>query len=299
MRHNLLRLRRRSFAPALVVLATLVVPAVAEAGNRHGPKVDDALAAVADGGTATGATELHVVVFSNDDHAKKPKLKVKHRLDLIGPEAGTVSVDDLDALANDDSVSYVALDAPVTPTAASAPVSFPALATLYPTVDGAQTAWSAGYAGAGVGVAVIDSGAIATPDFGSRLTQVLLAGQTTSVDTNGHGTFVTSVLAGTSADGRYVGIAPGASLYDVDVASATGTVYSSDVVVGLDIGARVRVDDRLEAFGPADVGRPVDVVDQQPKPVRRQPGFGVVRDSTGEGLPHGLVEVVGEDRERP
>src|SRR5947207_782198 len=152
MRHNLLRLRRRSFAPALVVLATLVVPAVAEAGNRHGPKVDDALATVADGG---GASELHVIVFSNDDQGNKPKLKVKHRLDLIGAEAGTVSVDDLDALANDDSVSYVALDAPVTPTAASAPVSFPALATLYPTVDGAQTAWSAGYTGAGVGVAVI------------------------------------------------------------------------------------------------------------------------------------------------
>src|SRR5438874_866569 len=233
MRHNLLRLRRRSFAPALVVLATLVVPAVAEAGNRHGPKVDDALAAVADGGTATGATELHVIVFSNDD-GDKPKLKVKHRLDLIGAEAGTVSVDDLDDLANDKDVSYIALDAPVAPAAAGTPVSFPSLATFYPTVDGAQTAWSAGYTGAGVGVAVIDSGAIATPDFGSRLTQVLLAGQTTSVDTNGHGTFVTSVLAGSSPDGRYVGIAPGASIYNVDVASATGAVYSSDVVVGLD-----------------------------------------------------------------
>src|SRR5438445_11820737 len=114
MRHNLLRLRRRSFAPALVVLATLVVPAVAEAGNRHGPKVDDGLAAGADDGAATGATERHVIVFSNDDHGNSSKLKLKHHLGLIDAEAGTVSVDDLDALASDDDVSYVALDAPVT-----------------------------------------------------------------------------------------------------------------------------------------------------------------------------------------
>src|SRR5207253_6891259 len=71
-------------------------------------------------------------------------------------------------------------------------------------------------------------------DFGPRLTQVLLQGQTTSVDANGHGTFVASVLAGASSDGRYVGIAPGASVYSVDIANSTGTVYSSDVIVGLD-----------------------------------------------------------------
>jgi serine protease AprX len=234
MRHNRLRLGRRSYATVLVILGTLLAPAVAAAKNPHGPKVDDALAAVADSALSGQDTELHVIVFGTEGKSGKPKLKLKHDLALIDAQAGTVSVDDLDALADDEDVSYVALDAPVVATAAGAPVSYPSLANLYPTVDGTETAWSLGYTGAGVGIAVIDSGATAAPDFGSRLTQVLLQGQTTSVDVNGHGTFVSSVLAGASADGRYVGIAPGASVYAVDVATSTGTVYSSDVIVGLD-----------------------------------------------------------------
>jgi serine protease AprX len=235
MRHNRLRLGRRSYATVLVILGTLLAPAVAAAKNPHGPKVDDALAAVADSSAGQDA-QLHVIVFGNDHKNKKnkSKLKVKHHLALIDAEAGTVSVEDLDALANDEDVSFIVLDSPVAATAAGAPVSYPSLANLYPTVDGAQAAWSLGYTGSGVGVAVIDSGGTAAPDFGSRLTQVLLPGQTTSVDVAGHGTFVASVLAGASTDGRYVGIAPGASVYAVDVASSTGAVYSSDVIVGLD-----------------------------------------------------------------
>ena len=127
-----------------------------------------------------------MIVFGNERKGDKAKLKVKHHLSVIDAEAGTISVDDLDALASDDDVSYIALDAPVAATAAGAPVSYPSLATLYPTIDGAQTAWSLGYNGAGVGVAVIDSGGTAAADFGPRLTQVLLQGQTTSVDANGH-----------------------------------------------------------------------------------------------------------------
>jgi serine protease AprX len=234
MRHNRLRLGRRSYATVLVILGTLLAPAVAEAKNPHGPKIDDALAAVADSDSAGQDTQLRVIVFGKESKSDKSKLNVKHDLALIDARAGTVSVQDLDALADDENVSYVALDAPVVATAAGTPVSYPSLANLYPTVDGAQAAWSLGYTGAGVGVAVIDSGGAAVPDFGSRLTQVLLEGQTTSVDAIGHGTFVTSILAGASADGRYVGIAPGASVYAVDVATGTGTVYSSDVIVGLD-----------------------------------------------------------------
>src|SRR5215208_2101296 len=217
MRHNRLRLGRRSYATILVIFGTFLAPAVAAAKNPHGPKVDDTLAAVADSAPSGQDSELHVIVFGDEHGGGKSKLKVKHHLALIDAEAGTVSVDELDALADDD-VTYIALDAPVVPTAAGTPVSYPSLANSYPTIDGAQTAWSLGYTGAGVGVAVIDSGGTAAPEFGSRLTQVLLQGQTTSVDANGHGTFVASIAAGASADGRYVGIAPGASVYAIDVA---------------------------------------------------------------------------------
>jgi serine protease AprX len=234
MRQNRLRLGRRSYAIVLVILGTLLAPAVAEAKNPHGPKVDDALAAVADSASSGQDTELHVIVFAKDHKNAKPKFKLKRDLALIDAQAGTVSVEDLDELAGDEDVSYVALDAPVVSTAAGAPVSYPSLATSYPTVDGATAAWGLGYTGAGVGVAVIDSGGTAAPDFGSRLTQVLLPGQTTSVDTNGHGTFVASLVAGASPDGHFVGVAPGASVYSVDVMTTAGTLYTSDVIVGLD-----------------------------------------------------------------
>ena len=111
-------------AIVLVTLGTLLAPGVAAAKNPHGPKVDDALAAVADSASSGQDTELHVIVFGNERKGDKAKLKVKHHLSVIDAEAGTISVDDLDALASDDDVSYIALDAPVAATAAGAPVSY-------------------------------------------------------------------------------------------------------------------------------------------------------------------------------
>ena len=117
------------------------------------------------------------------------------------------------------------------------------LATLYPCISGATAAWAKGLTGAGVGVAVIDSGVIAgLPDFGGRVTAVQIPGGQ-SGDAIGHGTFVTGVLAGSSPDGSYVGIAPGADAYVVDVAQAGG-VHTSDIVQALAwVLANARVDD--------------------------------------------------------
>ena len=201
--------------------------------NSFGPKVDDELAALAASPSVTSDTELHVIILGKEDQSGNSKLKLRHKLGLIGGESGTVSIAGLLALSHQKGVKYVALDSPMQATSAGAPVAFPNLASLYPTVDGFQAAWDLGYTGAGVGVAVIDSGTTLAADFGSRLTQVTLTGQTTSVDTYGHGSFVTSVVGGASADGRYVGVAPGVSLYGIDALSSTGTVYSSDVIAGL------------------------------------------------------------------
>ncbi len=103
-------------------------------------------------------------------------------------------------------------------------------------MSGATAAWAKGLTGKGIGVAVIDSGVVpAATDLGSRVTQVKLNGQGQSRldDTVGHGTFVADVLAGASRDGRHVGVAPGASVYAINVTGSDGSVYTSDVVVGL------------------------------------------------------------------
>ncbi len=48
----------------------------------------------------------------------------------------------------------------------------------------------------------------------------------------GHGTLVAGVAAGSSADGRFTGIAPKANIYAINV-SRGSAVYSSDVVTAL------------------------------------------------------------------
>lgn len=81
---------------------------------------------------------------------------------------------------------------------------------------GAPTAWQLGFTGAGVTVAVLDSGIDAThADFAGRIVEV--RNFTEAADGNdevGHGTHVASILTGTGAasDERFRGVAPDAHL---------------------------------------------------------------------------------------
>jgi serine protease AprX len=159
---------------------------------------------------------------------------VRQQLKTIGAHGVKLKVKDLIHLARSGSVRYIAPDVPVFPTAASAPLSFPLLATQHPVVIGAKSAWSAGYTGEGIGIAVIDSGVATASDFGSRLVGVQVSADFPApADGIGHGSFVAGIAAGRSGDGRYVGVAPGATVYALSVARPEG-VYSSDVVAAVD-----------------------------------------------------------------
>ena len=99
-------------------------------------------------------------------------------LSLISAASGLVRADAVTAVLDDSGVSHVASDAPVQlngdlATSALTPVALEKeLQNLYPRVDGATGAWSSGVDGAGVGIALIDSGAADLPDFEGRLTHV-------------------------------------------------------------------------------------------------------------------------------
>jgi serine protease AprX len=152
-------------------------------------------------------------------------------LDFVGGVATQVRAGQLQRLAHAPNVSFVAPNAPVELTAGGPSTS--SLVTLYPGRDSASNPWSAGAIGSGVGIAVIDSGVTPSSDFGDRLVQVRLDGQDGSLDdTVGHGTMVAGVAAGYSPDGKFIGIAPGATVYAINV-SRDGSVYSSDVITAL------------------------------------------------------------------
>jgi serine protease AprX len=157
---------------------------------------------------------------------------VGRRLGFGGEVAATVPAGELQRLAADPKVSFVSLDAPVQ-LDATGTVSASSLQTIYPGRDSASNPWSAGATGRGVGIAVIDSGVTPSSDFGTRLTQVRLDGQSGSLDdTVGHGTMVAGVAAGDSPDGKFIGIAPGANIFAINIDRPTG-VYTSDVITAL------------------------------------------------------------------
>ncbi|MEH1058303.1 S8 family serine peptidase [Micromonospora sp. CPCC 206171] len=106
-----------------------------------------------------------------------------------------------------------------------------------PTLDvsvpltGAPKAWQAGWTGAGVKVGVIDTGVDQThPDLAGRVAAAEnFSPDPDALDRVGHGTHVASTIAGTAAasQGRYQGMAPGATLYSAKVCMAEGCPESA------------------------------------------------------------------------
>ncbi|WP_228120244.1 S8 family serine peptidase [Streptomyces fagopyri] len=107
---------------------------------------------------------------------------------------------------------------------------------------GAPKAWKAGGTGAGVRVAVLDSGADTThPDLAGRIVESrsFVAGEGV-IDRNGHGTHTASTVAGTGAasDGKERGVAPGADLIVGKVLGDNGSGPISGIIAGMEWAAR-------------------------------------------------------------
>jgi subtilisin family serine protease len=107
---------------------------------------------------------------------------------------------------------------------------------------GAPDAWSAGYTGEGVEVAVLDTGADAThPDLAERIIaqQDFSASPSGATDSHGHGTHVASTIAGTGAGsaGRERGVAYDADLLIGKVLNDDGVGYDSWIIAGMEWAA--------------------------------------------------------------
>jgi subtilisin family serine protease len=102
---------------------------------------------------------------------------------------------------------------------------------------GATEVWKWGYTGAGVGVAVLDTGIdLEHPDFAGRVVGTADFTGEGVVDLNGHGTHVAGIACGDgrAANGVYTGLAPRSHLYVAKVLDRQGAAYMSDVMAGID-----------------------------------------------------------------
>jgi serine protease AprX len=90
-----------------------------------------------------------------------------------------------------------------------------------------------GTEGAGVTVAVVDTGVADVPELAGVVTRHVDVTGTGGGDAYGHGTFMAGLVAG-----RSTGVAPGADVLDVKVAGADGSTSLSLVLRGLEVVAR-------------------------------------------------------------
>ncbi|HWH31196.1 MAG TPA: S8 family serine peptidase, partial [Egibacteraceae bacterium] len=115
-----------------------------------------------------------------------------------------------------------------------------AVASNFVKTTQANAAWSGGNTGAGVGIAVLDTGISEMNDFKGRLVHGPdLSGEGTLVDTYGHGTVMAGAAGGSGLDsvgsnkGIYAGVAPKSTLVAVKVAGRNGVADVSTILQGM------------------------------------------------------------------
>ncbi len=154
----------------------------------------------------------------------------------------TVPAAQLKMLESDSRVAFVVEDRIVSIVATQVkvsggrPVTQPA--QIIPTGVKRIGAFGTGQTGAGVGVAVIDTGIDLThPDLKANISnqsKTCVVGTLNANDDNGHGTHVAGTIAAANNTIGVLGVAPSAKLYSVKVLDRYGSGSWSSVICGID-----------------------------------------------------------------
>ena len=234
---------RRAVLVVLLAIASLASTGVAPgatASAARGGRVDRPLEQLA---SAQPASSVRVIVQGRDGAHSAAAIqraagRVVKQLPQVAGVAAEVRADRVAALAGEPGVTRVILD-PTMRAVDGWDNASQGPASVFPQTIGAPAFWSAGQTGRGVAIAILDSGIQSHPDFGvpSRVIANVRFNDhaSSSADQLGHGTWVAGIAAGAGAAsaGRYLGVAPGASLVNLKVSDDTGAAYLSDVVDAL------------------------------------------------------------------
>src|SRR5690349_18734397 len=160
------------------------------------------------------------------------------QLPLVNGVVALLDHNGIVSLSNQSNVVYISKDRPLNPFFDNAA----------PAVN-ASAAWQSNYTGAGIGVALIDSGVNNHPDLAttgllpfSRIVynKSFVPGDSSAADAYGHGTHIAGLIAGngTSSTGliysnTFRGIAPGAQIVNLRVLDANGSATDSSVIAAI------------------------------------------------------------------
>lgn len=200
-----------------------------------------ALTALVSAECARAATTSVIVIQDGDSAEREVRAaggQVEHRLPTIDAFTATVPSARVAALRDAPGVRAVVADRPLRLSEADgADADAGVRMSLVREAIGAVDAST----GAGVGVALVDSGVTAVPGLASSTVVVGPDFSTEGHDPQlarrdgfGHGTHLAGVIAGQDAATGFAGVAPGARLVSVKVADHEGATSLSSVLAGID-----------------------------------------------------------------
>ena len=235
---------RRALAVLAAVFAVLPATTASHAAARPAPvNVDRALV------TARGTVGVVVVRRPGSGDAAERAVRdlggtLTRDLPIINGFAARLDAARVPALAAGRGVAHVSLDRRMTVqgTVGTGPV-----ASVYAKAVRADDLAKTGNTGAGVTVALVDTGVADLPDLAGRIVQVEtdplgtkgscvnLSGEAGCGDSYGHGTFLAGLIAGTGAasGGQYRGVAPGARIVSLKIAGRDGAADVSNVIAAI------------------------------------------------------------------
>ncbi len=226
---------RRTLVLIAVLTATVAVPTLAAAHQSEG-RLDGVLQTRARGSKGTSRVIVQTEAGVSADALIRSVHGVPGRRLALGGQVARIPDSALRELAQRPGVLAVSLDRPV-------------IGTMERTSAAIGATWvreNFGVDGAGVGVALIDSGVVSWhDDLGpDRVTHFsdFVEFQPVPYDDYGHGTHVAGIIAGSGYDsnGARRGIAPGASLVVLKVLDEDGNGYISNVIAALEYAVENR-----------------------------------------------------------
>ena len=268
---------RRILFLVVALLCLLALPATALAADElHGAKIDPSVQVTVD---ATGGDEaVPVLVYASDPAAVRsalPQGVEVAALPIVDALAVYLTPDEIEALAGEDLVQWIVADNPVYGVDYRSSMDVTnltiGLGDVTPPADRGPT-------GAGVTVAIIDSGVATQTDLpDSRIVgwKDFVKGKKKPYDDAGHGTFVAGLIAGDGSaslpleDGgiatmQYRGVAPGADIVAIKVLDEFGQGRASTVIAAIAWAIAHKDDYDIRVLNVSVGGDPVGPVSVDP-----------------------------------